>query len=42
MTKKPNFIYVFEEKEYTKEEENYYIARLAALLIEIEKESKAA
>ena len=42
MIKKPNFIYIFEDKEYTKEEEIYYISKLAALLLEIDKEEKAA
>lgn len=42
MIKKPNFIYVFDNTEYSKEEEILLITKLAALLLEIEEESKAA
>lgn len=42
MLKKPNFAYVFDDTEYTEEEENLLISRLAILLLEIEEEAQAA
>lgn len=38
-TKKPNFIYKFDEKEYTKEEELFLWTRLAEILLEIDEEA---
>ncbi len=37
--KKPNYIYTFEQKEYTKEEELLLWTRLAEVLLEIDEET---
>lgn len=41
-TKKPNFIYKFEEKEITKEEEILLLTRFLEILLEIDEEEQKA
>lgn len=38
-TQKPNFIYTFDDKEYTEEEKIFLWARLAEILIEIDQKA---
>ena len=42
MLKKPEYVYTFDDKEYSKEEQILLITRLAMLLLEMEEEAKAA
>ena len=42
MLKKPEFIYTFDDQEYSEKEQILLITRLAMLLLEIDEETKAA